>query len=240
MPRTVLVTGGTSGIGRAVAALFAADRAQVIVTGRHQDTVTQAAEELGAGVTGAVCDASDPDQVAALAARLDSLDVLVNAAGGLPAAPTGSDGALHGVLAQWQDSLAQNLLTAVLTTTAVRPLLTAHSCVVSIGSIGAERRGGSYGAAKAALAAWNAALSHELGPSGVTCNVIAAGYIEGTGFFRGGMTGERHRALVEETHDKRAGTVDDIARTAFFLASPGARHITGQTLHVNGGAHTTR
>jgi 3-oxoacyl-[acyl-carrier protein] reductase len=238
LPRTVLVTGGTSGIGRAVAALFAADKAHVIITGRRQDTVTQAAHELG--VDGAASDAADPDQVAALAARLDSVDVLVNAAGGLPSAPTGREGTLHGTLAQWHDSLAQNLLSAVLTTTAVRPRLTAHSSVISIGSIGAERLGGSYGAAKAALAAWNAALSHELGPSGVTCNVIAAGYVEGTGFFQGGMTGERHRALVEETHDKRPGTVDDIARTAFFLASPGARHITGQTLHVNGGAFTTR
>jgi 3-oxoacyl-[acyl-carrier protein] reductase len=54
------------------------------------------------------------------------------------------------------------------------------------------------------------------------------------------MSGERHRALVEETHDKRPGRVDDIARTACFLASPGARHITGQTVHVNGGAFTTR
>jgi 3-oxoacyl-[acyl-carrier protein] reductase len=51
---------------------------------------------------------------------------------------------------------------------------------------------------------------------------------------------ERHRALVEETHNKRPGTVEDIARTALFLASPGARHITGQTIHVNGGAFTTR
>ncbi|MFE7276695.1 SDR family oxidoreductase [Streptomyces sp. NPDC057623] len=109
-----------------------------------------------------------------------------------------------------------------------------------IGSIGAERRGGSYGAAKAALGAWNAALSAELAPAGVTCNIISAGYIAGTNFFHGGLSAERHRALVEETHNKRPGTVDGIAQTAHFLASPGARHITGQTIHVNGGAFTTR
>jgi 3-oxoacyl-[acyl-carrier protein] reductase len=111
---------------------------------------------------------------------------------------------------------------------------------INIGSIGAERRGGSYGAAKAALAAWNASLSAELAPKGVTCNVISAGYIEGTGFFRGRLPDERRDALVAETRNKRPGTVDDIAQTALFLASPGARHITGQTLHVNGGAFTTR
>ncbi len=244
MTRTVLVTGGTSGIGRAVAARFAADQAEVFITGRHHDTVEQAAEEMG--VHGVVCDAADPARVAALADRLGALDVLVNAAGGLPETASGpgsgSDegSALDRLLTQWHASLAQNLLTAVLTTASVQDKLTTGSSVISIGSIGAERRGGSYGAAKAALAAWNASLSAQLAPDGVTCNVISAGYVAGTNFFRGGMSDERHRALVAETHNQRPGTVDDIAQTAHFLSSPGARHITGQTIHVNGGAYTTR
>ncbi|MFD8549907.1 SDR family NAD(P)-dependent oxidoreductase [Streptomyces sp. NPDC059649] len=238
MTRTVLVTGGTSGIGRAIAARFAADRAEVHITGRHADTVAAAAEELG--VHGAVCDATDPGPVAELAARFGELDVLVNAAGGLPQGAPDDGSALEAVLAQWQANLAQNLLGAVLTTTAVQDKLTPGSAVLSIGSIGAERRGGSYGAAKAALAAWNAALSAELGPRGITSNVISAGYIAGTNFFHGQLTDERQSALVAETHNKRPGTVEDIAETAYFLASPGARHITGQTLHVNGGAFTTR
>lgn len=115
--------------------------------------------------------------------------------------------------------------------------LTPGSSVIGIGSIGAERRGGSYGAAKAALGSWNASLSAELAPRGVTCNLISAGFVAGTNFFRGGLTDERRAALVEETQNKRPGTPDDIAQTAHFLASPGARHITGQTIHVNGGAH---
>ncbi|MFJ9901094.1 SDR family NAD(P)-dependent oxidoreductase [Streptomyces sp. NPDC091280] len=238
MTRTVLITGGTSGIGRAIAARFAADEAKVCITGRHTATVELAAEEMG--VHGIVCDAADPGQVAALAERIGGLDVLVNAAGGLPEAPSGDPSALDGLLSQWQANLAQNLLTAVLTTAAVQDKLTSASSVISIGSIGAERRGGSYGAAKAALAAWNASLSGELAPKGVSCNVISAGYIAGTNFFRGQLSEERHRALVAETHDKRPGTVDDIAQTAHFLASPGARHVTGQTIHVNGGAFTTR
>ncbi|MBC9729431.1 SDR family NAD(P)-dependent oxidoreductase [Streptomyces sp. TRM68367] len=238
MPRTVLITGGTSGIGRAVAARFAADQAEVFITGRTPDTVEQTAAELGAH--GVVCDASDSGQVSALAARIDELDVLVNAAGGLPQVTPGDGPALDALLDEWQASLGQNLLTAVLTTASVQDKLTGDSSVISIGSIGAERRGGSYGAAKAALGAWNAALSAELAPRGATCNVISAGYIAGTNFFGGGLSDERYRALVEETHNKRPGTVDDIARTACFLASPGARHITGQTIHVNGGAFTTR
>jgi len=235
--RTVLVTGGSSGIGRAVAARFAADGDRVVITGRNAATVASAAAELG--VEGAVCDAADPGRAAALAARFTTVDVVVNAAGGLPGAP--ADGpALAALLAQWQDSLAQNLLTAVVTTGSVRDKLAPGGAVISIGSIGAERRGGSYGAAKAALAAWNAFLSAELAPGGVTCNVISAGFVEGTGFFGGALTKARYADLVAETHNKRPGTVDDIAGTAHFLASPAARHITGQTLHVNGGAFTTR
>jgi 3-oxoacyl-[acyl-carrier protein] reductase len=236
MTRIVLVTGGSSGIGRAVAQRFAAEQAEVFITGRRADTVERAAKELG--VHGIACDAADPGQVEELAGRLGELDVLVNAAGGLPEAGDGTS--LEAVLAQWHSNLSQNLLTAVLTTTAVQDRLADGSAVISIGSIGAERGGGAYGAAKAALGSWNAWLSAQLAPKGVTCNVISAGYIAGTNFFRGGMTDERERALVEETHNKRPGTVEDIAETIGFLASPGARHITGQTIHVIGGAYTTR
>ncbi|BBA98684.1 putative short chain dehydrogenase [Actinacidiphila reveromycinica] len=238
MTRTVLVTGGSGGIGRAVAARFAADRAQVVLTGRHGNTVARAAAELG--VRGVVCDATDPAQTAALAGQLATVDVLVNAAGGLPVpAPAGTP-PLEALLAEWSSSLGANLLSAVLTTAAVRDTLADGGTVISVGSIGAERRGGSYGAAKAALGAWSTSLSAELAPRGVTSNVISPGYVTGTDFFRGGMTGARHTALVQETHNQRPGTPEDIAETAFFLASPGARHITGQTLHVNGGAFTTR
>jgi 3-oxoacyl-[acyl-carrier protein] reductase len=238
LTRTVLVTGGTSGIGRAIARRFAADQADVFITGRHADTVAQTAKEME--VSGVVCDGTDSGRVAALAARFGELDVLVNAAGGLPSAARVGGPPLEALRAEWTASLAQNLLTAVMTTVAVRDKLTHGGAVISIGSIGAERRGGSYGAAKAALAAWNAALSAELAPCGVTCNVISAGYIAGTNFFGGELSDERYRALVAETHNKRPGAVEDIAETAYFLASAGARHITGQTIHVNGGAFTTR
>jgi len=74
----------------------------------------------------------------------------------------------------------------------------------------------------------------------VTANVIAAGYIAEANFFRDRLTSERRGALIAATHDNRPGDVDDVAQTAQFLASPGARHITGQTIHVNGGAFPTR
>jgi 3-oxoacyl-[acyl-carrier protein] reductase len=79
-----------------------------------------------------------------------------------------------------------------------------------------------------------------VGANGLTANLIAPGYIAGTDFFQGKLSEQRRTALIGATHNKRAGQPSDIAETSYFLASAGARHITGQTLHVNGGAHTTR
>ena len=252
MARNVLVTGASGGIGRAIAARFAADGDAVVITGRDAERLRRAADELGA--RGVVCDAAEPEQVASLRAGLGrALDVLVNNAGGNTdfdsgGAPGGEDAegadgcraGLERLAASWRENLDANLISAVLTTYAVADLMAGGGSVISIGTIGAERGGGSYGAAKAALASWNAYLSAEIGPRGVTANVISAGFIEGTNFFRDRMTSQRRETLIAATHDKRPGTPDDIAETAYFLASPGARHITGQTIHVNGGAFTTR
>jgi 3-oxoacyl-[acyl-carrier protein] reductase len=257
----VLITGASGGIGRAIAARFASDGDHVVITGRNPDRLRRAAAELG--VHDIVCDASDPAQVAALRAGLaerfgTTLDVLVNNAGGntnFEARPdAGRDDAgtnatagadndtggasacraeLERLAASWQANLDANLISAVLTTNALADMLAAGSSVISLGTIGAERGGGSYGAAKAALAAWNADLSADIGPRGVTANVISAGYIAGTNFFRDRLTSQRRETLIAATHDKRPGRPDDIAQTAYFLASPGARH-------VNGGAFTTR
>ncbi|HEY7146986.1 MAG TPA: SDR family oxidoreductase [Streptosporangiaceae bacterium] len=255
MTRYVLVTGASNGIGLAIAARFTAGGDTVYLTGRDPGRLKQAASQL-AGQAGAAagphplpCDATDPAQVGALASQLGPrLDVLVNNAGGNtdfaspPDDDSGADddGDLDQLLAGWRANLEANLLSAVLTTHAVAGQLAPGGSVISIGSIGAERGAGSYGAAKAALSAWNAGLSAELGPRGITANVISAGLIDGTGFFRGRLTPQRHDALVAATHDKRPGQPGDVAQAAYFLASPGARHITGQVIHLNGGAFTTR
>jgi 3-oxoacyl-[acyl-carrier protein] reductase len=246
LARNVLITGASGGIGRAIAARFVADGDIVVITGRNADRLQRAAAELGAH--GVVCDAADPAQVAGLGEQIGAtLDVLVNNAGGNTnfernGEAEGADvrSELERLAADWQANLDANLISAVLTTHAVADRLAPGGSVISIGTIGAERNGGSYGAAKAALAAWNADLSSEIGPRGVTANVISAGYIAGTNFFRDRLTPQRRETLIAATHDKRPGEPDDIAETAYFLASPGARHITGQTIHVNGGAFTTR
>jgi 3-oxoacyl-[acyl-carrier protein] reductase len=246
LARNILITGASGGIGRAIAGRFIAGGDTVVITGRDADRLQRAATELGAH--GVVCDAADPAQIAGLGERIGTkLDVLVNNAGGNTNFDRGDEAetgdvrtGLERLAARWQANLDANLISAVLTTHAVAGRLAPGGSVISIGTIGAERGGGSYGAAKAALAAWNADLSSEIGPRGVTANVISAGYIAGTNFFRDRLTPQRRETLIAATHDKRPGAPDDIAETAYFLASPGARHITGQTIHVNGGAFTTR
>jgi 3-oxoacyl-[acyl-carrier protein] reductase len=237
--RIVLVTGGSNGLGKAVAARFRASGDTVVVTGRDAGRLTRTAAELD--VRSIPCDGTDPEQVARLADELGpDLDVVVNMAGGNTDFDSAEGTGLEKVLSAWRANLDANLLSAVLTTTAVLGKLRPGGSIVNVGSIGAEYAATSYGAAKAALAAWTAGLSSEVGPQGLTANLISPGYIAETDFFRGKLSEQRRTALINATHNGRAGQPGDIAETTYFLASEGARHITGQTLHVNGGAHTTR
>ena len=242
MARTVVVTGGSTGIGRAVAERFAADGDQVVITGRRADVLAETAAKIGA--RGVVCDATDPVAVRALAGELpERIDVLVNNAGGNTDFTQPDDEGDLGLLAQnWHANFAANVVSAVLTTTALTDRLAEGGTVVLLSSIAADRGagGGSYGAAKAAIAAWNVDLSAQLGARGVTANVVSPGFIADTEFFHGRMTDERRSALLDATRNKREGRPGDIAETVFFLASAGARHITGQVVNVNGGAVTTR
>ncbi|MFF4605551.1 SDR family NAD(P)-dependent oxidoreductase [Streptomyces sp. NPDC001339] len=264
MSRTILVTGGGTGIGRAVAHHFADLGDEVIVTGRRTGPLKETAAGRP-GIRPLVCDHTDPRALGALLAELPArIDVLVNNAGGNtdlePGADSegdidgGTDGGTDGVTGGGIDggtglaayarafraNLEANLISAVLTTEAVADRLAAGGAVVHIGSIAADQGAGSYGAAKAGLASWNVDLSRTLGPRDITANVVAPGYIAETDFFRDQLTDERRERLVAASAVGRAGSPADIAGTVAFLASPAARHITGQVLNVNGGTRTTR
>jgi 3-oxoacyl-[acyl-carrier protein] reductase len=234
--RTIVVTGGATGIGRATAERFRADGDEVVITGRRADVLAKTAADLG--VRGVVCDATDPAQAERLLDDLPAkVDVLVNNAGGNTDFGR-PDGDLAQLKANWLANLEANLISAVLTTTALAPRLT--TAVIHLGSIAGARGAGSYGASKAALSLWNADVAAELGPRGITSNVVAPGFTADTEFFQGRLTDQRRQTLLQATSTKREGQVGDIAATIHFLASPAARHISGQVLHVNGGALITR
>lgn len=98
---------------------------------------------------------------------------------------------------------------------------------------------GSYGAAKAAIEAWNTDLARQLGDAG-SANVVAPGVVLDTEFFHGTFTEEWLSSRISVALNKRAGRPEEVAETVEFLAAPGAGHITGQVVHVNGGAYGAR
>lgn len=236
-----VVSGGGTGIGAAIAQGLLSDGYDVVIVGRRAEALAAAATRLGeqAGraeaVRAVVADLRRPDEVSRLVGELGDvdIDVLVNNAGAFVSVAGTS---LSDVDAQWRATLDANVMTAVLLTEALVGRLTRPGgTLLLISSIAAQRGGGgAYSAAKAALHGWAYDLAMDLGPAGVTVNVISPGYIEGTEFFAGRMTPEGHAARVARTMVGRAGRPEEIADAVRYLI--GARYVTGQILGVNGGA----
>ena len=237
--RSVVVTGGGTGIGLAIAASFAAAGDHVTITGRRADVLATAAATIGARAV--AFDASDPAAVtAALDALPERVDVLVNNAGGNTDFDADADESPTGVAARYRANFEANVLTTVLMTTALAPRLAAGARIVNMGSIAARQGVGSYGAAKAALEDVTATFAGAYGSRGITANLVAPGLIVETEFFHGRLDEPGIARRVALTRNGRAGTTDDIVATVGFLTSPGAGHITGQIIHVNGGAYLGR
>jgi 3-oxoacyl-[acyl-carrier protein] reductase len=241
--RTVLVTGGGTGIGRAVAQAFAADSERVVITGRRSEVLERTAIAL-TGAGGQVfwhrCDVALADDVAALVDWLahevsPQVDVVVNNAGG--SGPAGDPETLQEAAGYAWDVLGANLVGTYLVTQAVLPMLARPGGrLINVSSIAAFRGGGDmYSAAKAGVVGLTYALARELGPQGITVNAVAPGLILGTEFFGDRMTAERREATVAQTPVGRAGAPEDVAAAVRFLGSEAASFVNGEVLHVNGG-----
>ncbi|MET8424843.1 SDR family oxidoreductase [Nocardia sp. NPDC004860] len=241
MTRRAIVTGGGTGIGKAVARRLAADGVSVTIIGRRPTVLEATAKEINTGigadrVTTATADLTAPDQVQSLAEQITAdglVDILVNNAGGNPAHTPGD---LDGLAAAYTNTFQLNVLTAVLLTEALIPHMTRPGGrIVSVSSIAALRGAGPYGAAKAALHGWALGLAQQLAPQGITVNTVAPGFVPATEFWTDRLTPELEADRISQIPLGRAGTPDEIAAGIAHLTSPEAGWTTGQILQINGG-----
>ena len=244
--KVALVSGGATGLGRAIALEFArvgchVGFCYVNLPGRdvtEQALLTETAlMSMGVGVLASRCDVRDRDAVEAFVrdakARLGGVHFLVNNAG------IASDGALWRLTQDaWREVMETNVTGTFNCIRAVAPTFRSqrYGKIVNVSAHQAERPGfgvSNYAASKAALLGLTRAAAVELGPSGVNVNAVAPGFIRT----------ERMMMLPKEVIERaqkssvlgRVAEPDDVAHVVSFLCSEGARHITGQTITVDGG-----
>lgn len=235
---SVVVTGGGTGIGRAIARSYAADGWQVFVVGRRLEVLEKVASEIE-GITPVQGDLSLVDDVERIAADI------IGAAGTLDAVVLNAGGTHHGtqstlaeVADHWLATMSQNVLSAVLLEHALRPhLRTPGGRVVVVSSFSARALAGNaaYGASKAALHRWVMALGDEIGALDGTANAVAPGFVPDTELIGQSLSPERLERISESIAVRRSGTPDDIAQTVRWLTCPGSGFVNGSVVEVDGG-----
>jgi NAD(P)-dependent dehydrogenase (short-subunit alcohol dehydrogenase family) len=242
--KVALVTGAGTGIGRAIALLFAEHGADLVVAGRKReplDATAAAVRALGRQATVIPTDVKEPEACERLVSETlaghGRLDILINNAGGSRA----------GSLDTWRfrdfaDMVALNLTSVwVLSLAASRHMRAEGGAIINISSMASLKptpHSAPYGAAKAGVNSLTATLAVDLAPFGIRVNALAVGVVKTEAFER---AMDRMNRSAEELGAGsnamgRLGQPDEVAWPVLFLVSPASSYITGQTICVNGGA----
>lgn len=240
--QVVLVSGGTRGIGRAIAQGFAERDAKVIITGREASSAEAAAEELSVGahaVRGLAGDVGKRESIESLVRQVseleDRIDVLINVAGVNRRKP-----ALEVTEEDYDHVVDINLKGAFLLSQAVGRAMVARGsgCQINVASLNTDRpltNVTPYAVSKAGVGTMTRALATEWGPRGVRVNGIAPGFIL-TDLTQKLWSDPGMQAWGQaNTPQGRLGVPEDMVGAALFLASPASAFMTGQTLFVDGG-----
>lgn len=249
--KVAIVTGASSGIGRATARLFAEEGAKVVVSGRRQDELDSLVAEIDAMGGHAVAVAGDvrsEDHAAALVdkavSRFGGLDIAFNNAGSLGATGPASDITIEG----WRDTLDTNLTSAFLGAKHQLPAMLRRgggSLVFTSSFVGCTAGFpgmAAYAASKAGVVGLIRALAAEFGGQGIRVNAVLPGATD-TPSNAANLPGapEGTRGFIEGLHAlKRMARPDEIAQTVLHLASDASSFITGVALLVDGGVSITR
>jgi 3-oxoacyl-[acyl-carrier protein] reductase len=233
--KTAIVTGGSRGIGRAIVRRLARDGARVVFSFREDKA---AADALAREVGNAVAVRADQEDPASLELLFEpvgnTLDILVNNAAIIGAAP------ITDITPELFDRvMAVNAKFPLLAMRRAEPLLSDGGRIISISTLNTAAPGPGialYCGSKAALEQFTRVAAHELGPRGITVNIVSPGATD-TDLLRAANSPEALEQAATSTPLGRLGTPEDIADVVAFLAGPDARWITGQNIQATGGLY---
>lgn len=243
--KTALVTGGGTGIGRGIALELARAGARIAITYRTHAPDDHLVEQIhrlsGTALVATSLDATKEEEVKTglerIRTELGALDILVNNVGGLIRRSTIEDMDY----ALWREVMSVNLDSMFLFTHHALPMVRSGGRIINVASL-AGRNGGhagatAYASSKAAVFGFTRGLAKELAPLGITVNALAPGFIEDTPFHDTFTTDDSKTATIASIPMQRAGTPDDVAGAALWLASDYSRFVTGTVLDINGGQY---